>query len=137
MIDIVEGRHFVCWWVFAGAGFDYLATAWRDAEGPWVVQYRLRLVRDDRIGEASGDEKTWWRATLPRERSEKEVEGIVQAAVEIERTVRSLQQIAKGGAACSEICMTPIHSSKMEVVMKIVSNSKWSHVITTAPGGRA
>jgi hypothetical protein len=137
MIEIVEGRYFTCWWVFRGDGFDWLTTLWRDAEGPWVLQCRLRIVVDDKIGEASGDEKIWWRATLPREMSEAEAEAQALVVVTLERDIRSLKQIARGQGACSEIRATPIHSSNMEVVVKIVAGDPWSHVMETAPGGQA
>lgn len=136
MIEIIEGRYFTSWWVFKGDGFDWLTTLWRDAEGPWTLQCRLRVVVDDKIGEASEDEKFWWKATFPKEMPEKEAEALALATVTEERTLRSLQQIARGHDACSEIRAIPIHSSDMEVVAKIVMSDPWGHIIETAPGGK-
>lgn len=116
MVEFKEGRYVACMWMHAAPGADWLATLYRDGDGPWYCAHRIRVHLDDKAHD-SDDQKIGQTVVLNRVATEAEAIAMVDEAAR--RMVRS------GFTQGNKV---PIGSADMQTIMGVLSRQPWCHV---------
>lgn len=136
-IETKPGRFFVAQW-FSDLPSNMGDVMWvlyqDEGSEKWVVEGRLRVRMDDRIGEDSDDEKRWFEMSKVCGREEAE-----SFADQIFTNMFLENSAGKdvGKFIREHLVKTPINSSDAEQVVSTILKQPFAHVLPTAAGGKA
>jgi hypothetical protein len=118
IIDLRDGRYFAAIaFVYGEQHRDYLASVWRDKDGPWTMTCRFRYYIDDRAHD-SADEKCEMCAVDTHDRTEEEML----------RTLRITVEALVAGGFNDRLDWLDVKSDDAMVVFEKLAARPWAHV---------
>jgi hypothetical protein len=118
-IEFKEGRYIAAI-AFIGSDEhprDWMATLWKDAEGPWRCDYRFRYYKDDKSFD-SEDEKNWYAFAAPDDWTKERAVAFLKSMAD--------QLVEKGFG--SELSWLTPDSDNPDLILHLLSQQKWANV---------
>jgi hypothetical protein len=130
-MEFRDGRYCLAvFFIYGKEHRDWMASIWRDEEGPWCIEYRFRYYAEDdgkRDSFDGRDRKSWYDLKVPREEPEAEL---------IRKITLVAEELVRGGYN-DRYDLVMIRSDRGVDGIKAIAARPWAHVKELVHKGNA